>query len=93
MYRGDGTREWLLREGTASPTASQEATTTTCVVDARDIMSLDVPNAFIKTFMLEIKDGDERIYMKITGIMVQILIAMAPEYRDYVVLENGKRVI
>ena len=43
--------------------------------------------------MPEIKDGEERIYMKITGIMVQILIDMAPEYRDYVVFENGKRVI
>jgi len=96
VYRGDGTREWLSREDTASPTASQEAITTTCVVDAhegRDMMSLDVPNAFIQTFMPEIKDGEERIYMKITGIMVQILIDMAPEYRDYVVLENGKRVI
>jgi len=96
VYRGDGTREWLSREDTASPTASQEAITTTCVVDAhegRDMMSLDVPNAFIQTFMPEIKDGEERIYMKITGIMVQILIDMAPEYREYVVLENGKRVI
>ncbi|CAJ1959768.1 unnamed protein product [Cylindrotheca closterium] len=96
VYQGDGTREWLLQEDTASPTALQEAITTTCVIDAhkgRDIMTMDVPNAFIQTYMPEAKEGEDRIYMKITGMMVQILIDMAPEYRKYVVLENGKRVI
>ncbi|CAJ1953560.1 unnamed protein product, partial [Cylindrotheca closterium] len=96
VYGGDGTREWLSREDTASPTALQEAITTTCVIDAhegRDIMMMDVPNAFIQTYMPEAKEGEDRIYMKITGMMVQILIDMAPEYREYVVLENGKRVI
>ncbi|CAJ1962810.1 unnamed protein product [Cylindrotheca closterium] len=96
VYQGDGTREWLLQEDTTSPTALQEAITTTCVIDAhegRDIMTMDVPNAFIQTYMPEAKEGEDRIYMKITGMMVQILIDMAPEYREYVVLENGKRVI
>ncbi|CAJ1939760.1 unnamed protein product [Cylindrotheca closterium] len=94
IYQGDGTHEWLLPEDTASPTALQEAITTTCVIDAhkgRDVM--DVPNAFIQTYMPEAKEGEDCIYMKITGMMVQILIDMAPEYRKYVVLENGKRVI
>ncbi|CAJ1968996.1 unnamed protein product [Cylindrotheca closterium] len=96
VYRGDGTREWLSREDTASPTALQEAITTTCVIDAhegRDVMTLDVPNAFIQTYMPDAKEGEDRVYMKITGMMVQILIDMAPEYREYVVLENRKRVI
>ncbi|CAJ1956240.1 unnamed protein product [Cylindrotheca closterium] len=55
-------------------------------------MTLDVPNAFIQTYMPDAKEGEDRVYMKITGMMVQILIDMAPEYRKYVVLENGKRV-
>ncbi|CAJ1933732.1 unnamed protein product [Cylindrotheca closterium] len=85
VYQGYGTREWLSREDTASPTALQEAITTTCVIDAhkgRDIMTMDVPNAFIQTYMSEAKEGEDRIYMKITGMMVQILIDMAPEYRN-----------
>ncbi|CAJ1966091.1 unnamed protein product, partial [Cylindrotheca closterium] len=89
VYRGDGTREWLSREDTASPTTLQEAITTTCVIDAhkgRDKMTMDVPNPFIQTYMPEAKEGEDRIYMKITGMMVQILIDMAPEYREYVVL-------
>ncbi|CAJ1953830.1 unnamed protein product [Cylindrotheca closterium] len=96
VYRGNGTCEWLSQEDTVSPTALQEAITTTCVIDAhegRDIMMMDVSNAFIQTYMPEAKEGEDRIYMKITGMMVQILIDMAPEYRKYVVLENGKRVI
>ncbi|CAJ1946974.1 unnamed protein product [Cylindrotheca closterium] len=72
-YQGNGTCEWLSREDTASPTALQEAITTTCVIDAH-----------------EAKEGEDCFYMKITGMMVQILIDMAPEYRKYVVLENGK---
>ncbi|CAJ1945741.1 unnamed protein product [Cylindrotheca closterium] len=96
VFGGDGTREWLSREDTASPTALQEAITTTCVIDAhegRDVMTLDLPNTFIQTYMPDAKEGEDCVYMKITGMMVQILIDMAPEYREYVVLENGKRVI
>ncbi|CAJ1965957.1 unnamed protein product [Cylindrotheca closterium] len=77
-------------------TYAQAAMSTTCVIDAhkgRDIMTLDVPNAFIQTYMPDAKEGEDRVYMKITGMMVQILIDMAPEYCKYVVLENGKREI
>src|SRR5210317_557039 len=96
VFRGDGTREWLSREDTASPTASLEAIEATCVIDAyekRDIMSTDIPHAFIQTYMPEVEDGKERIIMKITGSLVSILTEMAPEYRNYVVEEKGKRVI
>ncbi|CAJ1962818.1 unnamed protein product [Cylindrotheca closterium] len=96
VYHGDGTCEWLSQENTASPTALQEAIAITCVIDAhedRDIMMMDVPNTFIQTYMPKAKEGEDCVYMKITGMMVQILIDMAPEYRKYVVLENGKRVI
>jgi hypothetical protein len=96
VFRGDGTREWLSREDTASPTASLEGIELTITVDAyenRDMMSMDVPNAFIQTFMPEPEEDGERVVMKITGTLVDILIDMEPEYRKYVVKENGKRVI
>ena len=98
VFRGDGTREWLSREDTASPTASLEGIELTITIDSyeqRDIMSMDVPNAFIQTFMPEPKaeDGEEQIVMKITGTLVNILTDMEPEMRKYIVIENGKRVI
>ena len=96
VFRGDGTREWLSRKDTASPTASLEGIELTITVDAyeqRDVMSMDVPNAFIQTFMPEPKEGEEQVIMKITGMLVNILTDMDPEMRKYVVMENGKRVI
>ena len=68
----------------------------TTVIDAhedRDMLSADVPNAFIQA-KIKKKKGDEKIIMKITGKLVDILIRLAPEvYSGYVVYEKGRRVI
>ena len=96
VFRGNETRDWLSREDTASPTASHEAICCTAVVDAyenRKIMSMDIPNAFIQTLMPETGEGEDRVIMKITGMLVDYMIELDPTYRDYVVYENGKRVV
>ena len=57
-------------------------------------MSADIPNAFIQTKLPEGKEGDERIFMKITGVIVDLLVSIAPDvYGPYVVYENGKWVL
>ena len=43
------------------------------------LMSADVPNAFIQTEMPEIKQGEERVMMKITGVLVDMLIQLDPQ--------------
>ena len=99
VYNGKPTREWLSREDSSSPTASTEGVMLTSVVDAKeecDIMSADIPNAFIQAKMpkANVKNGDERVIMKITGKLVDILIRIAPEvYSGYVVYENGQKVL
>jgi len=97
VYNGKPTREWLSREDSASPTAALESIMLTAVVDAkegRDVMTADIPNAFIQTDMPEVKEGQERVTMKITGVLVDLLVEVAPEvYADYVVFENGKKVL
>ena len=96
VFKGSETRGWLSREETSSPTASQEAITTTCVIDAhedRDVMSVDIPNAFIQTLIPEAKQGKERVTMKITGLLIQYMLELDPTYRQYIVYENGRRVI
>lgn len=93
VARGDQSHDFLTKEDTASPTVSQDGLEATCTIDAyegRDMMSMDVPNAFIQTHTPK---GENRIIMKITGVMVKYLIDIAPEYRDFVVIENGKRVV
>ncbi|CAJ1960266.1 unnamed protein product [Cylindrotheca closterium] len=96
VFKGNETREWLSREDTASPTASHEAIICTGVIDAhegRAVMSMDIPNAFIQTLMPEQEEGEDRVIMKITGLLVNYMIDLDPTYRDYVVYENGRRVI
>ena len=94
VYNGKPTREWFTKESVTSPTVTTEGVFLTAAIDAkqkRDIMSNDVPNAFIQA---EAPKGKEKIVMKITGVLVDLLIDVCPEtYKDFVVLENGKRVI
>ena len=67
----------------------------TLTIDAhenRDVMSADVPNAFIQTEMPEIKQGEERVMMKITGVLVDMLIQLDPQlYGPHVVYEKGHK--
>jgi hypothetical protein len=69
----------------------------TAVIDAkerRDVMTSDVPNAFIQVPMPKKKKGEERVIMKITGVLVDLLVALAPEvYADYVMIENGMKTL
>jgi len=69
----------------------------TGVIDAheeRDVMTCDIPNAFIQALMPETKDRDERVMMKITGVLVDMLVKLNPElYGPYVVYENKRRVL
>jgi hypothetical protein len=51
VYNGKPTREWPLREDAASPTAALESIMITGVIEAkeeRDIMTCDIPSAFIQ---------------------------------------------
>ena len=74
-YNGKKTRDWISREDKSSPTVHTEALFLTVVVDAhqkRDIMSLDIPNAYIQTQLPDKKRG-ERVVMKIRGLLVELL--------------------
>ena len=60
----------------------------------RDVMSADVPNAFIQTEIPEIKTGEERVMMKITGVLVVLLIQLDPQlYGSHVVYEKERKVL
>jgi hypothetical protein len=82
VYNGKPTREWLSREDSTSPTVSLESLIITAVIDAyegRDVMTADVPNAFIQTVMPQPTDGsDDRVCMKITGVLVDLLCKLDP---------------
>ena len=95
VYNGKPTREWLTREDSASPTAALESIMLTAVIDAhegRDVMCADIPNAFIQAEMPDISDGEERVTMKITGVLVDMLVQLVPKSTDHTLcLRNNER--
>ena len=95
-YNGKPTREWVTHEEKSSPTVATESIFITCAVDAaekRDVMSLDIPNAFIQAILPKAKVG-ERVIMKLRGEVVDWLVELDPlSYLDKVVYEKGKKVL
>ena len=74
-----------------------ESVTITAVIDAiegRDVMTNDIPNAFIQTHLTADPEDMDRVIMKITGVLVDMLVELAPEEcGPFVVIENGKKVL
>ena len=87
-------QSYIHKDEAASPTATMEAILITGVIDAKqgqDVMTLDVPNAFVQT---PIPKGDKKIVMKICGSLVDILQEICPgTYDDYVVNDGKYKVL
>jgi hypothetical protein len=86
---GSTQRAYISREEASSPTAASEAILITGVIDAkqlRDVMTLDIPNAFVQTKLA--LDGD-KIIMKIRGQLVDILLELCPGVYDKYVIYVG----
>jgi Reverse transcriptase (RNA-dependent DNA polymerase) len=97
VYNGKPTRDWLSKEDSSSPTVSLESIFLTAALDAkehRDILTADIPNAFIQTAIPQDMNDNEKIIMKITGKLVELLVELDPKtYQPFVTEENGKRVL
>jgi hypothetical protein len=97
VYNRKPAREWLSREDAASPTAALESILITGVIKAKegiDVMTCDIPHAFIQAYLPKKEPGEDRVVMKITGVLVDMLVDINPElYREAVVFKNQKKVI
>jgi hypothetical protein len=90
---GSTQRAYISREEASSPTTASEAITITGVIDAkqkRDVMTLDIPNAFVQAKIT--LDGD-KIIMKIQGQLVDILLELCPGVYDNYAIDEGKHKI
>ena len=87
-------RRYINKEEAASPTVSVDALLTTCVIDAkqkRDIITLDIPNAFIQT---NLPQSDKKIIMRINGKLVDLIVELFPnDYRQYIYQKNQTKII
>jgi hypothetical protein len=64
------------------------------VKENRDVMSADIPNAFIQANLPDMKDGEERVVMKITGVLVDLLVEIdVAKYGPFVVFVNGVKTL
>lgn len=62
--------------------------------EGRHVLTLDVPNAFIQALMPKVERGEERVMMKITGVLVDMLVKLDPKtYSGFVVYERGVKVL
>ena len=95
-YNGKPTREWLTQEEKSSPTVATESLMLTVAVDAhqrRNVMTLDIPYAFIEADMPAQEVG-KRVVMKLRGRLVDWLVQLDPmSYKSKVVYEKGVKVL
>jgi hypothetical protein len=62
--------------------------------EERDVMTCNIPNAFIQAYLTKKEPGEDRVVMKITGALVGMLVDINPEsYGPAIVFENRKKVL
>jgi hypothetical protein len=97
VYNRKPTREWLSPKDAAGPTAALKSIMITGVIKAkeqRDVMTCDIPNAFIQALLPKKDLGEDRVVMKIKGVLVDMLVNINLElYGPAMVLENRKKVL
>jgi hypothetical protein len=90
---GSKQRKYLKEEETiASPTVALESLLTSLVIDVfegRDVGTFDVPGAYLHAEMPK----DKRILMVLRGEFVDIMCLVNPEYKKYIKMIHGKKVI
>ena len=93
---GRAQRAYMRKEDTTSPTVLTESILLTSVIDARegrDVMTTDIPNAFVQTDVEEQELGKHHI-LKFTGVLIDMLVELDPElYGPYVTYENNVKVL
>jgi hypothetical protein len=83
--------------GCGKPDGSTKSIMIAGVIEAkeeRDVTTCDIANAFIQASLLKKDPVEDRVVMKITGVLVNMLVNINRElYRPAVVLENQKKVL
>ena len=86
---GNKQRDFISKEDASSPTVSTESVLLSCIIDAlegRDVAVIDIPNAFIQT---RVENEKDMVYIRIRGILVDMLLKIAPDvYGPYVTTDK-----
>jgi hypothetical protein len=89
LERGNKQRDYNSKEDASSPTIATEAVLLSCIINAekgREVTVIDIPNAFIQT---RVEDEGNMAINKICGVLVDILVKIAPDvYKSYVTTDK-----
>ena len=81
--------DYISKEDASLPTVATKAVLLSCIIDAeeeRDIAVIDIPNAFIQT---QVEDEKYMAFIKICGVLVDILVEIAPYvYKSHVTTDK-----
>jgi hypothetical protein len=81
----------MTKEDTNSPTVATESLMLTCIIDViegRDVVTVDLPGAFMQS------DMEGTVHMKLEGVMAEVILKIDPKkYKKFVVQEGGHDVI
>ena len=83
-------RAYISKEEAASPTVSLDSLLITLLIDAkedRDVATADVVGAYLNAYM------EDFVVVKLVGDEVDIISNLNSRYREYVTIENGKKVL
>ena len=89
---GSQQRDHITKEEASSPTAIAKSIILTSIVDAkegRDVATVDIPNAFAQTVIME-SHKDYQVIARLRVKLVKILVDIAPEVYGPYVQENTK---
>jgi hypothetical protein len=85
MAGGNKQRDYISKDDASSPTIATEYVLLSCIIGAeeeRDVAVVDIPNAFVQT---HVEKENYMVFIKIRGILVDILVGIAPDvYKSYV---------
>jgi hypothetical protein len=76
---GNNQREYISKEDASSPTVATGSVLMSCIIDAKeewDVAVVDIPNAF---FQARVENEKYMVFIKIRGILVDILVEIAPD--------------
>jgi hypothetical protein len=82
---GNKQRDYISKEDASSPTVTAELVLLSCIIDAeeeRDVAVVDIPNESVQ---MRVEEKKDMAFIKIGGILVDILVEIAPVvYKPYV---------
>jgi hypothetical protein len=82
---GNKQQDYISKEDASSPTVATESVLLPCIIDAeeeQDVAVVGIPNAFVQT---RVKNEKDMVFIKIRGILVDILVEIAPDvYKSYI---------